>query len=184
MYSNLDLFIILIIALIFVALFRIQRALTPLKYFSNADLVIESSISRYQILIRCVLIGIFSITIHYLFNISESVIMLGNFFGAFLIVWPVLLSPKFSYDTYIPPNLIRTIYIIHILFIISSILVTWISIKLIPLFVSNSYDYINNILLPGGSLVFSDYIKKILSKKVLINKEQLEEEFNDNVEDD
>jgi len=182
MYSNFDLFIILIISLAFVSIFRIQRALTPLKYFSNADMVIENSISIYQLVIRYILIGIFSITIHFLFDISEIIIILGNFFGAFLIVWPVLLSPKFSYETYMPYNLILEVYIVHILFIVSSLLVTYLSLKLIPLFASTTTDYISNILIGGGGLVFNDFIKSILSKKIRINVEKAEKEFNDSME--
>lgn len=184
LYSNLDLLYILIISLFFVAIFKIQRALTPLRYFSNADIVIESSVSIYQVIVRYILIGIFSITIHFLFNISEIIIILGNFLGAFLIIWPVLLSPKFSYETYIPGDLKLKIYILHILFVISSILVTYLSLQLIPLFASNTSDYISNILMGGGGLVFNDFIKNILSKKIRINAEQVEKELNDNIAED
>lgn len=41
MYSNIDLLKIFVIGLLYVGVFKVQKAITPLEYFSNADIVIE-----------------------------------------------------------------------------------------------------------------------------------------------
>lgn len=184
MYSDLDLFTLFIISLLYVGIFRIQRRLTPLKYFSNADIVIRESVSYFQIIIRYLLIGIFSISLNFLFGINNDVILLGNFLGAFLIIWPTLLTPKYSDESFISEKNKKLIYFLHLLFVITTVLATWGSLALYPMFVEDTSDYIIDVLISGGSLVFGDYVKRKLSKKILINRKEDEKEYDDMVDED
>lgn len=181
MYSNLDLLCMFIISLLYVSLFKIQRALTPMKYFSNSEIVMHESVSPMQILIRYVLIGIFSISLSFIFNIQENIIIVGNSLGSFLIIWPALLLPKLSYETFISKENKLLIYFLHIIFIITTGLSTYFSFLLIPLFVRDTSEYISNVLCTGGSMVFGGIIKNTLSKKITRNSNKDEEEYDDQI---
>lgn len=184
MYSNLDLLRIFVVGLLYVGIFKIQKNFTPLKYFSNADLVIQESISFWQVIIRYVLIAIFSISLNFLFEIDENIIIAGNILGAFLIVWPTLISPAFSYDSYISDKNKFLIFIVHIVFVLTTGLATCVSLALIPMFVEDFGDYVTNIIFGGGGLVFGDYVKRKLSTKIRINEKSDNDEYEEIIEED
>ena len=93
MMSYADLILIFIVAILFVFMFRVQRRFFSKKYFELSRRVFGRGITIRMMLIRLLMIFIFSYCAYWLTE-SGSVVIIGVLLGSFLIVWPVLLNPS------------------------------------------------------------------------------------------
>lgn len=93
MFSILDLVFAFIVAITFVGMFRLQRKFFSKKYFELSRRVFGRGITKRMILLRIVIIFLFSALAYFLIADSNT-ILLGVLLGSFLIVWPVLLNPS------------------------------------------------------------------------------------------
>lgn len=132
MVSYFDLLIIFLIAVCFVALFKLQKKFTPTKYFANSQLIVGESVSWRMILIRFLLVFLFGMLSNTIIK-EEVVILLGVILGSFLIIWPTILSPSESYMYTVKKSDIFFIYLSNFLFVITSVSIVFIAIKLFPM---------------------------------------------------
>lgn len=93
MFSSLDLVFAFIVAIAFVSMFRLQRKFFSKKYFELSRRIFGRGITRRMILLRIVMIFLFSVLAYFLIE-DRNTVLLGVLIGSFLIVWPVLLNPS------------------------------------------------------------------------------------------
>lgn len=93
MISYIQLFLIFIIAILFVSMFRLQRKFFSKKYYELSRRVFGRGITFRMMLIRFILIFFFSYGLYWLIE-SASTVITGVLLGSFFIVWPVLLNPS------------------------------------------------------------------------------------------
>lgn len=94
------------------------------------------------------------------------------------------MSPEFSYDTYISKQNKLLIYILHIIFVMTTSLATLFSFTLKSLFIKDFSDYISLVIFSGGGLLFGDFIKSKLAKKIRLNEVEDNNEWIDVVDDE
>lgn len=180
MVSYLDLLLIFITSLVFVVMFRLQRNLFPTNYFANSQIILDTVVTYRMILVRYIFIFIFGL-FSYLITKNAPVILIGTFLGAFLIVWPTILAPSEVYIDVIKSRDKILIYTMHTMFIITSIIVVYLSTIFLPLMITNFNENWTSILIDLVKwLVFSGLgisgeknLGDLLDKRVRKNNEEL-----------
>lgn len=139
MFSYFDLLIIFIVSILFVLVFRIQRNMFPTNYFANSDLVLNSFVTYRMLSIRYIIIFFFGLASYFLVN-NTSTVVVGTFLGSFLIIWPTLLSPFKAYVGIVKKNDIIFIYLQHLVFVTTSVIVIYFATILLPLLQNHIYE--------------------------------------------
>lgn len=178
MFSYSDLLIILIISLCFVFLFKLQKKVLYPKYFTNSELVTGSNVTYKMLLARFIITFLFGLLTYTIVK-NQSVILIGTFLGSFLIVWPVFLNPVQTYsfpysDILIQKKDEKIIFIIHFLFIITSVLTVYTATILTPEIINytwnNRIELLLNFLFSLFLITFftsaESYSSKLLDKKI------------------
>lgn len=183
MISYLELVYICFIAILFVFLFKIQQRISPQNYFSNSQFILDKDVSYKMLGIRYVLILLFSLNFYFIFN-NRVLIVIGIFFGSFLIIWPILIAPSEAYWDigYIKSKDKVVIYLLHFIFVISSTLVAYFATVLSPLikdlFIEYKLNALSNLIKYFiGSIIFAPLEKKgkdYLNRSVINNKELID----------
>lgn len=123
---------IFFVAILFVITFSIQRNFFPKNYFANSQIVLDNLVTYRMLSIRYISIFFFGLVSYFIVN-KITVVVIGAFLGSFLIIWPAILSPSEAYMGYVKPKDKVFIYLIHFLFVITSIIVVYFSAILFPL---------------------------------------------------
>lgn len=92
MYSFLNLLSMLLIAIVFVLIFKGIRKFFPKKYFELSRLVFGNGVTIRMRIIRSIVIFTYSYLVYLILDNKEATVF-SIMLGSFLIVWPVLLNP-------------------------------------------------------------------------------------------
>ncbi|TDL34562.1 hypothetical protein E2R51_02270 [Jeotgalibacillus sp. S-D1] len=153
MYSIYNLLCSLAIALTFVIMFMIQRKLTPLKYYSTLQFIKGENVTFLMVIIRIFMLLILGFSSYTIFS-DVKIVLLGAIVGSILIVWPVVLNPRESFEVYITKKEVLLSIILHLLFVVSAVSIVYTSIIF--------YDLIFNFALNQLINVFNNYFVIIL----------------------
>lgn len=124
-----DLLKSLIIAFLYVGIFRVQAKIDPQNYFGFGDLLygLRVSIKPLAFLIKALVVFVFSI-VSFIIVKNDILVMLGIGVGSFLLVWPgILYNNVLDYNLRKRRKLVITVYVI---FIILSVVISWFGIIL------------------------------------------------------
>lgn len=119
-----DLLKSLIIAFLYVGVFRVQAKIDPQNYFGFGELLygLRVSIKPLAFLIKALIIFVFSI-FSFIIVKNDILVMLGIGVGSFLLVWPgILYNNVLDYKLRKRRKLVITVYVI---FIILSVVISW-----------------------------------------------------------
>lgn len=143
LFSVIDLLKIILIAAMFICMFRVQKAMSPHVYFSMSSLILEATVSVRKVIYRVFLLFAFGALISKVIE-TEILISIGTGVGAFLIIWPALLNPMSDVgEYYLLSKKDRTLYyFLLILFVFSSILIVTAGANISPF----TFDIITDII--------------------------------------
>ena len=183
MYSLEDLIICFLVAIVLIIIFKLQRELTPSRYFSTGDIFeeIENSTSFKEIFLRFIIILSYGIILSYFIS-SQKIIILGMTFGSFLAVWPAFLSDSNIDERLLEKKLaLRTFLFLHILltFLLENLATFLYDLgKYIIFIYFGNFDIHRIIMLIGDSILWMilvmvvtfiySKLKNILNKKIKI----------------
>lgn len=193
-----DLYLIFIVAILFVVMFRVQRRFFSKNYYELSRRVFGRGITIRMMLIRLLMVFIFSYGVYWLTD-SASVVIVGVLLGSFLIVWPILLNPS-TFDVsevggynYNIVNISTKgwffLLLSYVLFIISSGLIAFLSVGFGESLVNQTIESFKSWLLSYWwvflvSIFFaksSDKMETLLEKDIL-DREALLDEYNNDEE--
>lgn len=142
MFSYVELLIAILVAALFILMFKAQRKFFIKAYHSGGELI-EGKVSIRNILIRYLMITVFCMLLFFL-NFEVKVIILGTGIGSFLIVWPAFIFPYIrSIITYtFFQKLLYYCYLV--LFPIASIVVAYFATRYYAFGISTAQDIIKN----------------------------------------
>ena len=183
MFSYIELLYIFLIAIAFVLLFRFQKSFFKKYYFSNIELAFENKVSYRMFLARYIFIFLFGLLSYWIFG-SIDIILIGSFLGSFLVVWPALLSPRNAYNEIFEHKDIIKIYVIHSIFMITTISTAYIAALVFPIIRDdlNLREQIPGALLWLTISVFGNPIEFIFKKnldKSLKNKQIFKDDIDE-----
>lgn len=179
MFSYVELLLAILVAALFILMFKLQRKFFVRAYHSGGELI-EGKVSIRNILIRYLMITAFSMIL-ILLSFDVKVIILGTGIGSFLIVWPAFISPYtrslFTYTSF--QEFIYYCYLI--LFPVASIAVAYLATRYFAFGVSTLQAIISNIainlltfVILGGS---ESKLYSWLDAKIIKHQEEMDEEI-------
>ena len=193
--SYIDLILIFIVAILFVVMFRLQRRFFSKKYYELSRRVFGKGITIRMMLIRLLMIFIFSYIVYWLTE-SSSIVITGVLLGSFLIVWPVLLNPS-TFDVSeaggYEYNIVNVstkgwflLLVSYILFIISSGLIAFLSVRFGEYLLYQTIESFQSWLASAWWIVLlsiffaksSDKVEILMEKDILEGKASLDEYNN------
>lgn len=181
-FSLYDLLISFLVSIGFVIIFKIQKAAFPHIYYSASELFLSKSITYKQVVIRMIIIFVYSSLLHMI--LTPENIVLGVLVGALLITWPAFLHPTemmwgYHYLTYKE----KLIYFLFLLsFIIISPLLAYVGLNV------NFEDLINKVIdswIFGLIILMSGLQEKtanMLSENIRIRSIEVFEDYEDELE--
>lgn len=188
MISYLEVATIFFVAILFVITFSIQRNFFPKNYFANSQIVLDNLVTYRMLSIRYISIFFFGLVTYFIIN-KISIVVLGTFLGSFLIIWPAILSPSEAYMGYVKQKDKIFIYLIHFLFVITSIVVVYFSAVLFPLLrdyiLENKTSSLIDLLVRfvfvsigyPAEKKFGEYLNKRIMNNDLVGKDEQREDL-------
>lgn len=163
-------------------MFKIQKKLTPDKYFSFSDIIYGMDFipTRLAALIRVLLIYLLGLVSIFFFK-DTKVVLIGLTFGSFLIVWPGFLDP-----INVDPRVVNkkfTLYSMFVFFVLSTYFITKLSIisfDIIEEFLSiylRSFDNTERIITLFGDFIFTSTLALLIGYFLALSKKQLNKEI-------
>ncbi len=193
--SYIDLMLIFIVAILFVVMFRLQRRFFSKKYYELSRRVFGKGITIRMMLIRLLMIFIFSYIVYWLTE-SSSIVIIGVLLGSFLIVWPILLNPS-TFDVSdaggYEYNIVNVstkgwflLLVSYVLFMISSGLIAFLSVRFGEYLLYQTIESFQSWLSSAWWIVLlsiffaksSDKVEILMEKDILEGKASLDE-YND-----
>jgi hypothetical protein len=176
MFSIIDLIISLILAILFVLMFKFKKRVMPYSYFSSSQLILGNCVTVKMMVMRFCIIFIFGI-LSFLVIREEPIVLLGVLLGSLLIVWPVLLNPSEIYYWNLKGFDFILLILSHIFFVVSSFSIVYLSILLFPIVsdftIEKIKDLTSDFIVWIILAIFGFPAKQILDKhleKVLVNR--------------
>lgn len=173
------------LALFFILLFRVQQIFYPSLYFAFSDpFVRNESIGLKKWFFRLYIIIIYNVLSYLILdpfyqpNELLSLIIIGSFLGAFLILWPVIFQPKMNLVEGLSNKSYFLLYCIYISFLFFTIVVSFFSINTMNLFLKD-LNIINIFSSNKETLVFEFILIPVISTIELILKKSYKESRND-----
>lgn len=180
-----DFITIIIIALVYISTFKIQRVFFSKKYFSVSQLLteFETGVRWNRIVIRVMITLLMSLILLFIIQ-NPLVVIIGIGLGSLLIVWPVFLS-----NGNIEPNLQehKDLYRLTLaIFVIVNVIIAVLSVRIYELVqdtqnVNLLYSAIGQIVLA----LFSQWLYVYLSEKLnnKVHPGHQEPQVDDNIEE-
>lgn len=187
--------IIFIYAMLFILTFKVQQIFLTNKYFAFSDhFVVNQSVTLEKYIYRIIIIAWLTVFSYLILNIFYepqeifNLLLVGNFLGSFLTVWPVIFQPKKNLEVGLSKKTIFILYFIYLFFIVSTVLISVIvwnilyvffaDDNIVTLLISNKESIIFEIIILLPLLIVEHIFSKKYSKRS--EKESIENQVETN----